>query len=247
MTAHSFTRFSIDHLSPSSLNLWRSSPGLWSLKYIAKVSDKGNAGMWRGTAVEDGLRHRLMGRSSTEALAAAIQSFGINSKDAESSEELQAEFDLIEPMLEQSAKWQPPGPLNAVQMKCEFFFDPVPIPVIGYLDFAFDGIDIDLKTTKAIPSTPRFDHICQLSLYRAARGRAGGVLYVSAKRYAYYDIDDEAMEIGLESLRAAALSLNNFLSRCESKEAVLRSLPVDWNHWQAPKTKVPLSEIFLAG
>ena len=87
----------------------------------------------------------------------------------------------------------------------------------------------------------------QVSLYRAARGRAGGLLYVSAKRSAYYDVDDEAMEIALETLRADALSLNNFLSRMETKDDVLKSLPVDWDNYRAPKTKVPLKDILLAG
>ena len=48
------------------------------------------------------------------------------------------------------------GHLTAVQLRVEHFFDPVPIPVIGYVDMAFDGVDVDLKSTKAIPSAPRF-------------------------------------------------------------------------------------------
>jgi hypothetical protein len=116
------------------------------------------------------------------------------------------------------------------------------------LDFAFDsGIDVDLKYTKAIPSSPRADHVRQVALYRAARGRAGGVLYASPKKHAYYEIDDQAMEIGIEELRAAALSLQNFLARMETKEDILKSLPVDWSDYRAPKTRVSLSEVLLAG
>ena len=55
------------------------------------------------------------------------------------------------------------------------------------------------------------------------------------------------MDIALEEMRAAALSLQNFLARCESREDVLKSLPVDWSNWQAPKTRVSLSEVLLAG
>jgi hypothetical protein len=55
------------------------------------------------------------------------------------------------------------------------WFDRVPVPLVGYLDFAFTAdIDIDLKTTRACPSWPRGNHVRQVALYRAARspGRA---------------------------------------------------------------------------
>jgi len=129
----------------------------------------------------------------------------------------------------------------------EHWFDPVPIPVIGYLDFAFDGLDVDLKTTKACPSKPRPEHVRQVSLYRAARGRDGGLLYVTDKKHAYYPVDDQMMDEALMEMHAAALSLNNFLARMDSREDVLRSLPFDWEYFAAPKTKVPLAELLLAG
>jgi len=44
-------RYGIDHLSPSSLNLWRASPGLWSARYLAGFKDE-SAATWRGHAVE---------------------------------------------------------------------------------------------------------------------------------------------------------------------------------------------------
>ena len=136
-----------------------------------------------------------------------------------------AERELIAPMVEQCAKWQAPSTLNAAQLKIEYYFDPIPIPVIGYLDFAFDGIDVDLKTTKACPSTPRSDHIRQVSIYRAARNKAGGLLYVTNKRHAYFDVPDDAMNEALAELHADALSLNNFLSRMDTREDAFRSLP----------------------
>jgi len=243
---HSFQRFGLEHLSPSSLNLWTASPGLWALRYVGKIKDTGSAAMWRGSAVETGMRALLHGLTTDDASMNAHLSFDMNAA-GEVSDEIDAERNLIQPMLDQCQNWQKPSEINATQLRIEHFFDPVPIPVIGYLDFAFEGVDIDLKSTKALPSKPRAEHVRQVSLYRAARGRAGGILYVTPKKHAYYEIDDESMEIALEELRAAALSLNNFLARCESREDVLRSLPVDWDHWQAPKTRVPLAEILLAG
>lgn len=203
--------------------------------------------MWRGTAVENGLAALLRGVPLAGAVAAAHQSFDLNSRLNTDQTELEGEQGLIAPMLEQCSKWKPPSTLNATQLKIEYYFDPVPIPIIGYLDLAFEGIDIDLKTTKACPSIPRPDHIRQVAIYRAARKKAGGVLYVTNKKYAYFGIPDDAMNRALLELHADALSLNNFLARCETKDDALKSLPVDWSHWQAPKTRVPLSEILLAG
>lgn len=246
MTSNSFTRHGISHLSASSLNLWRSAPGVFALRYLAGIKDAGNASMWRGSAVENGMAVLLRGTGLTLACDAACQAFDLNCQ-GETSEEIEAERDLIAPMLVQCVQWKPPGPLNAAQLRVEYFLDDVPIPVIGYLDLAFDGIDIDLKTTKAAPSTPRAEHVRQVSLYRAARGRAGGILYVTAKRHQYFDVDDDMMERALGDLQADATSLQHFLSHCNSKEDALRSLPIDYDDFRAPKIKVPLSQILLAG
>lgn len=242
---NSFQRFQIEHLSPSSLNLWRSAPGIWALRYIAKMKDSGHPAMWRGTAVENGLAALLHGQPLASAISAAYQSYDLNSKDY--PDDVTEERELIAPMVEQCVKWKPPSHLNATQLRVEYFFEPVPIPVIGFIDFCFDGIDIDCKSTKACPSAPRPDHVRQVSLYRAARNRNGGVLYVTGKRHQYYEIDDASMNEALAEMHADALSLNNLLARCDTKEDVLRSLPVDWSHYAAPKTKVPLEELLLAG
>lgn len=246
MTMHAFQKHNIDHLSASSLNLWRESPGIWAVRYLANVKDDGNAAMWRGSAVENGMAAILRGEGGMDAVDLAHQSFDLNAQ-GEITDEIAAERDLIMQMVCQCTKWQPPGPLNATQLKVEHCLNDIPIPVIGYLDFAFDGLDVDLKTTKAIPSKPRPDHARQVALYRAARGRNGGVLYVSAKRYAYYPIDDETMEAALAELAADAQSLYQFLGRVNSAKDAMACLPIDREHFRYPKTKVPLSDVLLAG
>ncbi len=191
----------------------------------------------------------LRGQHLEKALDVAYATFDLNARERKADlnlGDITPEADLIEPMLEQCAKWKPPGPLNATQLKIEYYFDPVPIPVIGYLDLAFESVDIDLKTTKACPSKPRPDNVRQVALYRAARNKAGGLLYVTDKRHSYFDVDDATMNEAIAELHADALSLNNFLARCETKDDALKSLPVDWSHFQAPKVKIPLNTL-LAG
>lgn len=244
----SFRRFGIDHLSPSALNLWVSAPGLYALRYIAKIKDGGGPAMWRGTGVENGLAALLHGRSVQQAYDAAHQSYDLNCKSGiADAVDIEAEGELISGMIDQCALWKPPSALNATQIRVEYYFDPIPVPVIGFVDFAFEGHDIDLKTTKAIPSSPRPEHARQVSLYRAARNRTGGLLYVSAKRHLYHEVTDEMMNESLAELKAAALSLNNFLARCDGRDDALKSLPIDYGHYAAPKTRIPLAEILLAG
>lgn len=229
MSNDPFKRHDISHLSPSSLNTWRASPGIWALRYLGKVKDDSSPSMLRGTAVENGFTALLRGEKLEAATDAALQSYDMNVQG-----EISEERDLIAPMLEQCLKWQAPGPLNASQMKVEHWFDGLPVPVIGYLDFAFEGIDVDLKTTKACPSTPRSDHVRQVSLYRAARMRRGGLLYVTGKRSQYFDIDDKLMDNALYELKADALSLMSFLARFDTAREVIQSLPMDRSHFMFP-------------
>ncbi len=246
---NSFERFGIDHLSPSSLNSWRSAPGLWALRYIAKRRDERNPAMQRGIAVETGMQAWLRGETSHEALDAAHMNFDLNTMGIV-DDAIEKERALIEPMLKNGTKWQRPSDLNATQLRIEHWLDPIPVPIIGYVDFAFDGLDVDLTTTKACPKRetgPSANHVGQVSIYRAARDRAGGLLYVSHANWSYFEVTDDMMYAALDDMRDTALSLNNFLSRCDTREDVLRSLPIDWDHWAAPKVKVPLADILSAG
>jgi hypothetical protein len=78
---NSFDRFNIPHLSASSLNLWRSAPGIWALRYVRGIKDGGNPAMWRGSAVENGLAALLHGRTLEQAIYIAEQSFDMNVKE----------------------------------------------------------------------------------------------------------------------------------------------------------------------
>lgn len=240
-----FARFGIDHLSPSSINAWKSSPGIWALRYLASVRDKGNAAMWRGTAVEAGFAAHLRGAAGAVAYETAMNSFMLNTA-GEITDQIEEEQANVKAMLYECFKWKPPSALNATQIRIEHFFDDIPIPVMGYVDLAFEGVDIDLKSTKACPSAPRGDHVRQVALYRAARKRRGGLLYVTAKKHAYYEVDDAMSATALAEMREDALSLCNFLGAFETKADVLRCLPIDWEDFRAPKVCTPLSKVLAA-
>lgn len=241
MSNDPFKRHGIEHLSPSSLNTWRASPGIWALRYLGKIKDDSNPSMLRGTAVENGFSALLRGSKLDAAVDLAHQNYDLNVQG-----EISEERDLIEPMLKQCLLWPVPGPINATQIKVSYQFDSLPVPIVGYLDFAFDGIDVDLKTTKSCPSAPRSDHVRQVALYRVARKRRGGVLYVTGKRHQYFEIDSQMMENAIDELHADALSLMSFLGRFQTAREAIQCLPMDRSHFMFPTKPIP-SDLFMAG
>jgi hypothetical protein len=236
-------RHGIRHLSPSSLNLWLENPGLWTIRYLAGVKDETGAAMARGSAVETGMLAYLHGKE--EAVDMALSNFAMNTA-GEIADHIEEERKLITPMVQQCAKWKAPSPVVASQFKVEYWLDGVSVPVVGYLDFAFDEIDVDLKTTKACPSAPRANHVRQASLYRAARNRRGALLYVTHAKHALYEIDDEARDRALGELQSAALSLQRFLTKFDLAEDAIRALPMNMDSFMwSEATKAKVAELHL--
>lgn len=232
-----FAKHGIAHLSASSLNLWREHPGLWATKYLAGVRDEDSPAAWRGKAVEDGMAAMLRGH---DPAGVSMNTFEANAV-GDACDEVEAERKLIAPMLKQVAAWTPAAPLIATQLKVEHWMDGVPVPVIGYLDFVFeDGLILDLKTTKACPSSPRAGHLRQVALYRAARANSpGALLYVTHAKHALYSVGDNEAAEAINQLRADALSLEAFLSRVDSARDALHCLPLNGDDFRVTdETKI---------
>ena len=221
-----FDAHGIDHLSASSLNLWMANPREWAVRYLAKQeAEEPDPALWRGSAVEAGLTCWLRGGSVEQAQAAAGDSFELNAL-GDLSDAAEAERALVRLMLDRACRWTAPADFAASQLRINHWFDDVPVPLVGFLDFAFAAdIDVDLKTTRACPSQPRGNHVRQVALYRAARRRRGGLLYVTAKKLAYFEIDDADTQAALDDLHAAALSLTEFLAKVGDADEALACLP----------------------
>jgi len=227
---NAFARHGIRHLSPSSLNLWREQPGLWTLRYLNGFREDAGAAAWRGSAVEAGLEHFLRKRDLEAAELHAVASFEANAQGL-ADDETDAERQLLVPMLRRAVDAFCEAPdLIATQLKVELFLDGVPVPVIGYADFVLeDGSIIDLKTTKQCPSAPKPDHARQVALYSEARQAPASLLYVTAKRSERYPVEDTAPHIA--AMRRDALALQWFLERHEDGQSALRSLPCNTDHF----------------
>ena len=86
---------------------------------MGKVTDKGGAKMWRGTAVEDGFVAAL--RGGKEPLEVALRSYELNCA-GELTDEIEEQRELIKPMLEQALIWQTPGRLDAAQLRVNVMY-----------------------------------------------------------------------------------------------------------------------------
>lgn len=211
--ATAFERHNIRHLSPSSLTLYRSDPGLWARRYLLKWQDSAGPAAWRGSAVEAGFHHWMSGRCAPDAaIEKALGRFELDAL-GEADDTTSKQRALIEPMTRvamEAAVGLPAAP--SFQIKIEHWLDGVSVPLLMYLDFGFQDFDLDLKTTERIPSEPREDHLFQIGLYHAARKRPQKVLYVSAKKFALYDVTEEHAAAAVRDAVNAARALERYLS-----------------------------------
>lgn len=226
-----FEKFGIRHLSPSSLNKWRSSPGLWALSYLGGFREPGNESMWRGSAVEAGLAVWMETNDLEAANKAALVRFmddGGNEGD---------EMDCLAPMLDQaiiefgkiSAK------LSATQIKVEHYFDGVEVPVIGYCDFIFeDGSIFDLKTANRMPDKGQAkpDHGRQAALYSVARNAPSSLVYVTTKKAVTIPVGGNERVTMIDEMRRDAESLRRYLALHDTAESAILSLPMNSDDWK---------------
>src|SRR5882672_8182279 len=76
MTADPFTRHGIDHISPSSLRMFKENLAVWIGRYMLRVKDEAGPRAWRGRAVEAALdQHLFASASHHDALLIAQAAF----------------------------------------------------------------------------------------------------------------------------------------------------------------------------
>src|SRR5690349_19880222 len=129
---NAFERHGIDHLSASSLALYRAEPSLWVAKYLWKVRDEAGPAAWRGSAVEAGLDAALYGASYDDALDVAWQAFEAKAL-GDMASDVMKQREVIQPCLSQAIIAIPSfGTPLARQVKIEHYLDGIEVPLIGF-------------------------------------------------------------------------------------------------------------------
>lgn len=232
---NSFQQHGIAHLSASSLNLARDNLPLWIIRYLGKVKGQQSVNMLAGIAVEEavarGLDHPDMDEdiivqfAREEYLKKTALGFDKEDRDNKLQEitgrpaegRKQAWDGMVRNALRALRPYGVPTPPEngEKQHRIEVFLDGIPVPLIGYKDFAFDrhGLDIDLKTTARTPTDMSFDHQLQGAVYWQASGnRAQRFAYVTKAKADVLELTPEAAAYAIHTATGIAHCLMRFLS-----------------------------------
>jgi len=210
-----FEVYGIQHLSPSSCNLFTNSIAMFVLEKCMKKRSQVGAAAYRSTAVEAGVVEGLLNGTSDEECAALakaeFEKLTALSGDSRREKEAGAIGDMVKMGL---AELRPYGKPTSTQGKIEYHVEGLMVPMIGFydLEWANHGILTDLKTTHALPSKISTSHARQVALYCAARGNNldARLTYVTSKKSATYHLENVDQHV--QALGRIALTIQRFLS-----------------------------------
>lgn len=243
-----FERHNITHLSPSSLNLYAANGSLWVGRYLLGWQDEFGPAASRGTAIEAGLDLWLFDRTkAAEAEAVALANFADRTQGV-ADDEHEAERANIVPMLKQAilALADVPVPVGR-QMKTEYYANGIEVPIIGYVDYLFEDFGLDLKTTKACPSSIKADHARQVAVYAESKKRPWKVLYVTAKKSAIYELGGEDQINSLRDLERHARAVRHLLKHSfDAQDAAKFFAPLLEDFRWSPKTVEAANQLWSA-
>lgn len=247
-----FEKHNIDHLSASSLNLWRNAPDVWVTRYLLDKRTPFGPAPERGKAVENAVVSVLRGDSMEAAVKRAVEGFNnVFTFDAiDKLDAIEKERGLIAPMTEvavaELAEYGEPDFDSDAQHKISVTAkgDGWEIPVIGFLDLLYPahGLVVDLKTTQRVPSVMSLEHQVQRAIYAKAKANhAVKFLYVSDKRAAWLE-DGDPSDV-LARLKLEITRLERFL-RLHSAEDAVATVPVNAGSFYWRGAEALRSEIY---
>lgn len=203
--------------SPSSLNLFASSPALFVLEKIIGIRQPGSAPMYRGTAIEDGVTHGLMNQDApmSDCVAVALKKY--DSITALSTDARREDYRATIPGMVESAlaALRPYGVPTQCQGFIEWRPEGLKHPIVGYWDYhwADHNITIDLKTTEKLPSAVKVPHARQVSLYVTSNNADARIAYITPKKQAVYRVEN--IDQHRKALHAMAIKCEAFLALSE--------------------------------
>jgi len=210
-----FEKYDIEHLSPSSCNLFTASPAAFVMQKVLGKRSSVGAAAHRGTAVEAGIAFALNSNGDVNG-AIDVTKTEFNrltslSTDPRQDKEAAALADMVIVGYKELAGYGKP---SSMQGKIEYKVEGLAVPMIGFYDFEWEhhGVLVDLKTTHALPSKISTNHARQVALYVASRGDNldARITYVTSKKSATYQLENKREHV--EALGRIALTIQRFLS-----------------------------------
>ena len=240
-------RFGLRHFSHSSLDLARNDLGLWVLRYLFKVYDPGNAAMERGKAVEHGCYVGHTGSEFDDPIEEAVREFNKATALGVAGEARDRERANIPLMVQQYLDLFDGNlpTLEGFQRRIEVEVPGCPIPVIGYTDFDFEDVIVDLKTTTRLPSAISAAHRRQGAIYSRASGNRGvDFIYLTPRKAARYQLENSDQD-WLEVCETAHRLLR-FLDKFETREELAAAVIPNFDsfYWSSASTREKAREVF---
>jgi hypothetical protein len=253
-----FERHGIDHLSPSSLNLWAAEPALWVMERLLGRRSPSSAIMARGKAAEHGIHLGLLeptlpaGECVMAALAAFDREMALNP-----DERREGERKNLSGYVEHGIReLRPYGIPTAYQEKVSIRLEHLPVPIIGYIDWRFDqhGLVLDLKTTERLPSAISESHGRQGAIYASAHGNyAMRFAYVKpsagksdGRAVVVYEMSGEEIKRHLDALHQIAIRLGRFLALSSDAAELAALITPNYEsfYWNNPATRANGAQVF---
>ena len=258
MSANPFERHGIDHLSPSSLNLWAAEPALWAMERLLGRKSPTSTTAARGKAVEHGINLGLLEPTLpvTECVLAAEAAFAremVLNPDERREAERKNLPGYVEHGLRELRQYGIP---TAYQEKVSVTLEDVPVPVIGYIDWRFDqhGLVLDLKTAERLPSGISDGHGRQGAIYARAHGNYGmRFAYVKpspgksdGRAVAVYEMSGDDIRRHLDALRQIAIRLGRFLALSADASELSGLLVPNYDafYWNNAVTRANGAQVF---
>lgn len=239
-----FEKHGITHLSASSLGLYRDQPAAWVCRYLLRVKDEAGPGAWRGSATEAGVDQYLFGQpeNATKAMHVAFEERAAGLADDKAVKERAAL-----PMFLAQARLalEPHGTPLTRQSKINIEIPGLAVPIIGYCDWVWADVGRDLKTTWALPSAAKPEHIDQMAIYAHATGKPFELVYVTPKKHATYPVSPQQATEGMARVRRGALSIQHMLGKVDSGEDALRLYTPDFSSYLwSPEMRLAAHNIY---
>jgi hypothetical protein len=249
---NAFEKFGITNLSPSSCNLFATSPWMWCLEKLFKIRSPVGSAAHRGSAVEAGVDHGLFNLEASleECQAVAVKRYNeLTALMKDNSRE--KNLDAIPGYVAQGlAELRPYGTPSHSQQRMEVRLEGVSVPFVGYLDYYWEhhGILTDLKTQAALQSEISTPHARQVSMYGPAISNNLDLrlTYVTPKKAATYRLENAHLHV--QALANIGRTIERFLSVSDSADELIRMLVPDVEHFYISSNPIARQKAFeIAG
>lgn len=223
------------HMSVSNVNGFISWRSKWYLERIAGFKSVMNPEAHRGTAVEHGVAHCLIQRQPIDdGIALALHDYDELCADLDVDHAAQCREGIPGLVKALIGALEPFGRVVSVQRAVRGQYDCLPgVEWVGYCDFEFEDLIVDLKTKKQTPSELPSDWGRQGAFYHNRLGKpvkfVCGIPLKGGPRTVSFTVDDVNAPQYLSQLLEGAQAMDRILSLPKDRLAdVFMPDPDDW-------------------